>query len=94
MSKPAQASSILAHPMIQEFFKQLHEQVYQGIKKAKTAESREELAAFGRYADEFQAFFKAYMETGEMEDLQKREADRLAQVELDRMKLVRERYNW
>lgn len=94
MDKVKHAERLLNDPLIREFFDQLHRQVYSGLKKAKTAESREELATFGRYADEFEAFLQAYLVTGELEDLQNREIERRAQAEADRMALIREKYNW
>ncbi len=94
MNKPQQADFLLNHPLVQEFFTQLHQQVYSGIKKAKTAETREELAAFGRYADEFQQFFKAYIQTGQMEEIEAREKERLQAVEKARMERVASLYNY
>lgn len=94
MNKPQQADFLLNHPLVQEFFAQLHKQVYAGVKKAKTAESREELAAFGRYADEFEQFFRAYIQTGQMEDLQARETERIQAVEKARMDRVASLYNY
>lgn len=94
MNKPQQADYLLNHPLIQEFFAQLHKQVYSGLKKAKTAEGREELAAFGRYADEFEQFFRAYVQTGQMEEIQSRERERLEAAEKARMERVAKLYSY
>lgn len=94
MNKPQQADFLLNHPLVQEFFGQLNKQLYAGIKKAKTAEGREELAAFARYAEEFEQFFKAYIQTGQMEDIEAREKERLQAVEKARMERVASLYNY
>lgn len=92
MDKPKAAESILNHPLVREFLDQLHAQVYSGLKKAKTDQSREELAAYGRYADEFEQFLRHYMQTGEMEKIQEREKQRLADHEAEWMQKVRAKY--
>ena len=94
MDKAKQAEFLLNHPLIREFFDQLHRQVYSGLKKAKTAESREELALYGRYADEFEQFLKAFLTTQEMEDLLAREKQRREGAEAERMATIRQLYNW
>lgn len=94
MNKPQQADFLLNHPLVQEFFSQLHKQVYSGLKKAKTPETREELAAFGRYADEFEQFFKAYIQTGQMEEIEAREKERLQAYEKLRMEKVAKLYSY
>lgn len=94
MNKPQQADFLLNHPLVQEFFKQLHTQIYSGLKKAKTSESRDELAAYARYADEFEQFFRAYINTGKMEDMEAREKERLEREEKRRMEWVRQKYSY
>lgn len=94
VEKPKQAEFLLNHPLIREFFEQLHRQVYSGLKKCKTDAAREELALYGRYADEFEQFFRAYLETGAMEDLQKREEQRRKEAEAERMEKIRSLYSW
>ncbi len=87
-----QAAFILNHPLIQDFFIRFHEQVYGAIKRAKTVEDRDRLASYGRCADEFEAYFRRFIETGKMEALEKEEQEKRKSV-MDRAK---ERFwpNW
>lgn len=64
-----QAQRILEDPLIKDFFIRFHEQIYSGIKRAKTTEDRDRLASYGRCADEFEAYFRRFIETGQMEGL-------------------------
>ncbi|HEX3156694.1 MAG TPA: hypothetical protein VHV32_18845 [Candidatus Angelobacter sp.] len=71
MNKPQQADFILNHQLVQEFFKTFHAQIYGAIKRAKTPTDRDKLASYGRCADEFERFFRAYIESGKAEVLEK-----------------------
>lgn len=68
-----QAALILDNPLIRDFFIRFHDQVYNAIKRAKTVEDRDRLASYGRCADEFEAYFRRFIETGKIEALQKEE---------------------
>jgi hypothetical protein len=68
-----QAALILDNPLIKDFFIRFHDQVYNAIKRAKTVEDRDRLASYGRCADEFEAYFRRFIETGKIEALQKEE---------------------
>jgi hypothetical protein len=69
-----QAEFILTHPLVNDFFIRLHEQLYGAIKRAKTTEDRDRLASIGRCADEFEGYFRQFIETGKMEALEKEQA--------------------
>jgi hypothetical protein len=89
VNKPQQAEFLLNHPLVEEFFTQLHAQVYSGLKRCKTDETRNQLAAYGRFADEFEGFFRRYIETGKLEQLdaeRQAEAERLEKSLLERVR--------
>jgi hypothetical protein len=87
-----QAAFILEHPLVKDFFIRFHEQIYGAIKRAQSVEDRDRLASYGRCADEFEGYFRRFIETGKMETL---EAEQKAR-EKSAMERAKDRFfpNW
>jgi hypothetical protein len=71
-----QAQFILDHPLVKDFFIRFHEQIYGAIKRSNTVEDRDRLASYGRCADEFEGYFRRFIETGKMDALLKEQEEK------------------
>jgi hypothetical protein len=87
-----QARFILEHPLVKDFFIRFHEQIYGAIKRAKTVEDRDRLASYGRCADEFEQYFRRFLDTGKMDALLKEQEEKQKSA----MERAKERFfpNW
>lgn len=89
------AERLLSDPLIREFFDKLHTQIYKGIKNANVGfDERERLAALGRFADEFEAFFRHCIQSGQMAELRIKEDRTQQEKEAALMAAARSRVTW